>query len=181
MGHAPTGQRKYTIQHLWEHTEEVCRLLVQGIRPNEISAQLGITVQMISVIRNSPVAQARIRELALGRDEEAQKVAESIQKLVPLAIKALEEVAGNPAAKESARVAASRDILDRAGYAVQRQANIIHSHAHMHLTNEDLDVLKQRAREEAIKQGKLVELNPAIDIDYEIVDDSEEEGYAGEC
>jgi hypothetical protein len=168
MARVPTiameGKKKYEIQHIWEVHQEVIRLLVMGAKPADISAQLGISKQQISNIRNSSIVKEAIEELQSKRNADAQKVSERIQRLAPKAIDRLQEVLDNPAYHDEKLVAnVAKDILDRAGHGSVQKIAV----GHAVLSPERIDEIKQRALDAGLSSGVVVRKSEEAEYEEE--------------
>jgi hypothetical protein len=79
-------------------------------------------------------------EVKEARRRVIKDLAEELKQAADLAVDALTEIAGNPAAKDSDRIAAAREILDRSfGRAVQAiDAKVLIEQGMDRLTSEDI-------------------------------------------
>mgnify|MGYP000028159526 CR=1 FL=1 len=59
----PFGEKSYGIKQLWDHHQEICRLVVQGWTSQEIADHLNYAIETVSKIRNSPVGMDLIQKL----------------------------------------------------------------------------------------------------------------------
>jgi len=143
VGHAASGERKYVIQTMWDTHREILRLAVTGMQGVDIADTLGITAAMVSYTLNSPIAKREIELLRAARDLDAVDVAKRIQEVAPIALKVLEDLLID--GMEGTRFKTATDILDRAGHAAVRTLRT--ESVSMHLTREDIDDIKSRAKE----------------------------------
>lgn len=161
MGRDPSGRGEKTWQvgRLQEQHEEVARLVVAGMKPKQIAQATGMTPEHVSNIRRSDVVREKIDTLAAARDASSVDVAKRIMELAPLAIERIGEALAlsiddpNNDLKPETVLKTSQDLLDRAGF------NTVHKHAHLNLTQEEFQQMKQ----------------DAIDAGLVIVEDAEEE------
>ena len=139
----PETHKPYQIEQLWDIHHEILRLALIGNKPVEIAAHLGVSPAMVSYTLRSPIAARQLECMHADRDGSAIKVAEEIKKLAPRAVEVLEELLDDPL--PNMKLAAAKDILDRAGYAAVRlvKAEVQHSH----FTSEEISEIKQRARD----------------------------------
>ena len=143
MGRLPTGNRKYNIQGMWDIHHEILRLLLIGMKPIEVAKTLNISPVTVSYTANSPIAKRRLDVMRGARDADALDVSQQIKNLCPAAVRVLEDSLSSDL--EANRLKASLAILDRAGHApVQR---IKAEHTHNHFSVEEINDIKQRARD----------------------------------
>ena len=143
MGRPATGERKYSIQHMWDVHHEIVRLLVTGMKHVEIAATLGVTEVMVSYTANSPIVKRQLELLRAARDLDSVDVARKIQEIALDAVEMMEKHVKSTT--ESISLKAAQDILDRAGFAPVKKISTENVHAH--LTREDIEEIKKRARQ----------------------------------
>lgn len=144
MGRPATDDgRKYAIQTMWDAHREILRLAVTGMKQVDIAATLGVTPVMVSYTLNSPIAKREMENLRAARDLDAVDVAKRIQEVAPIALQTLETLLceGNDGMKFKTAV----DLLDRAGHAAVRTLRT--ESLSVHLTKDDIDEIKNRAKE----------------------------------
>jgi len=136
-------RKTFTVENVWDSHQEIMRLAVTGMKQVDIAEQLGVTEAMVSYTLNSPVVKRQLSIMRAARDVDAIDVAKRIQEIAPKALEVLEELLeeGNQAIK----FRSATDILDRAGHAAVKTVRT--QNLSVHLTREDLDEVKQRARE----------------------------------
>lgn len=161
MGRPATGERKYNIQHLWDVHHEIVRLLVTGMKNVEIAATLGVTEAMVSYTANSPIVKRQLELLRAARDLESVDVARKIQEIALDAVEVMEKHVKS--ATESISLKAAQDILDRAGFAPVKKISTENVHAH--LTREDIDDIKKRARQYVTEADSGLVINADIDAE----------------
>jgi len=137
------AERPYEPQQLHELHQEILRQLVLGLKPKEVSQNLGVTTQVVSYVRHGRLGRERLAELGGRRDSDVAVVADRIKELAPHALDTIEEVMGDNGTSANARIRAATDVLDRAGFAAPKrvQAEILHGH----FSAEDLAEMRQRA------------------------------------
>ena len=137
------AERKYTIGQMWDIHREVMRLAVSGMKQTEIAYELGVTAAMVSYTLNSPIVKRQLDFMRAARDGEAIDVGKRISELAKQAV----EVVGGLLNESlpNIRLAAAKDVLDRAGYApIKRiQAEV----STTHFTSDEIASIKKRARE----------------------------------
>lgn len=156
----PAGSRRYVITELRAKHQEVVRLLAMGLKNTEIAEQLGCTAQSISIIANSPVAQARVSELQAERDESVVDVRNQIRSLAPRAIELYREVLEGEHIDIKQRLHAADQILDRGGVPRETSAKIEAAVSH-HITEDSLALIKERAIEIARRNHLLIDVTPS--------------------
>ena len=67
MGYPVTGKRKYMLKFLSDRHKEICRRLVLGEKHKDIAADLGITRELVSIVKGSDVGQDYLQELERQR------------------------------------------------------------------------------------------------------------------
>jgi len=90
--------KRYSVERLWEHHQEIIRLLVAsngGFTNAYIARQVGCTPQTVSNVRNNPIAMAKIQELEKERDESAVDLSKRVKEIAPLALNLLQETIGS--------------------------------------------------------------------------------------
>lgn len=148
MGRMPAeAPRQYQIQQLWDVHHEILRRLIIGQKAVDIARDLNVTTAVISYVRNSEIGRKQLSLMRSAADVSAVDVAGHIKKLAARAVEVME--AGlDESQTMGVRMKAAVDILDRAGFGapkILRTENI-----HAHLTREDIDAIKQRARDEGV-------------------------------
>lgn len=139
-----TEERKsFTVENIWNSHQEIMRLAVTGMKQADIARELGVSEVMVSYTLNSPVVKRQMMVMQAARDVDAIDVAKRIQEVAPKALDVLEELleTGN----DTIRLRTATDLLDRAGHAAVKTFRT--QSLSVHLDKEDLDEIKQRARE----------------------------------
>jgi predicted transcriptional regulator len=139
----PETHKPYQIEQMWDLHHEILRLSLMGNKQIDIANHLGVSPVMVSYTLRSPIAARQLECMHADRDKKAIKVAEEIQKLAPIAIQVMGELLDNEL--PNIKMAAAKDILDRAGHAaVQRiKADVQHTH----FTSDEISEIKQRAKD----------------------------------
>lgn len=143
MRRLPERRKEHTF---WDHHHEIVRRLLLGQKAVDIAADLGITPQTVSNVRNNPLVAAQLESMHAERDKDAMTVADQIKEIAPRAVAVLKEAMDDNDSPWNAKVAAAKDILDRAGHApVKRSENV-----NATLTLDELTAIKERARANGI-------------------------------
>ena len=155
--------RKYEIQNLWDKHHQALRLLVLGVKPKDVAAQVNLTPQMISILANSTIGKSALMVMRGVLDKSVIDVKGKIDEMAPKALEVIEELLDCNESK--IRLAAAVDVLDRAGYAPPKQVNVGVTHK---VTQEDIEAIKRRA----IESGLLAIQKTETVIDAEIIEES---------
>ena len=147
--------RRYQIQNLWDIHHEVIRLAVLGMKHADIARELGITSVTVSTCLNSEVGRRHLATMRGARDAETLDLAVEIRRKAPVAFRLLQEYMENDDFDPKQRIAIAMDTMDRAGYGAPRiiEGRMVHAH----LTADDLNEIKQRARENNMIVDTIVE------------------------
>lgn len=123
--------------------KKVLLLHYNGLSHIQIAEEVGLTQHTVSLIVNSDLGRQFLSKLYEETATHAADVKKILDLASPLAAKNLVRVAtGEVDATTKEQMEASREILDRAGYAkVAKSENV-----HAHLTAEDILKLKQTGR-----------------------------------
>jgi predicted transcriptional regulator len=139
MGRHPIGNRKYEIQHMWDVHHNIKRLAFMGWKSVDIARELNVTEVMVSYTLNSPMVQKELAEMRAVADLGSVDVAKRIKEIAAEAVEKMRDHVHSE--KESISLAASKDILDRAGHAAVKKE----AHLHGFLTEDDIKEMKERA------------------------------------
>lgn len=150
MGRLPSPNgRKYQIQHMWDLHHEICRLALLGMKHVEIAESLGVTPATVGNTLGSELVKKQMMIMRGARDASSVDVAKRIQEMLPEALEVLDTILKNENASASVRSNIAQDLLDRGGHGAPK---VIETRGFMaHLSGEDIERIKQRAKE----SGKL--------------------------
>jgi predicted transcriptional regulator len=139
----PETHKPYAIEQLWDIHHEILRLALMGNKQIDIARHLNISPVMVSYTLRSPIAAQQLECMHADRNGRAMVIAEEIKKLAPRAVEVLEELLDDPL--PNMKLAAAKDILDRAGHAAVRviKADVQHTH----FTSDEINEIKQRAKD----------------------------------
>ena len=112
----------------------------------QISAELGVTEQMVSYTLKGNLGVNGIDEALEQREEELKGLAARIKSMSVEALDTLDSLMHNDNTPPSVRLKAAQDIMDRAGFAPERNVNIRGAIAH--LTPQDIAEMKGRIQAE---------------------------------
>lgn len=160
---ALTGDRKHTIKHMWEIHHTIARYLVAGMKSPEIAELLGVSTQMISNFRNSPVGQSHLATLKAEADANSLDLRARIKEVAPYAIDVLTKVMLDDETSSAVKIRAAADILDRDGTVSRKieSKSIV-----AHLTGDQLKKIK----DDANNTGLVVPSNGEVQADVEVKD-----------
>lgn len=140
------GNRKvFAVNEMTELHHEIARRILLGQKNVDIADDLGCVPQTVSNVRNSPVVQSKLGEMAKKREEKTVNLIEEVNKRLPRALEILDEALYDETSELplSMRLKEANTLLDRKekieGFG-QR-----HFHAHAYLSPEDIANIKQRA------------------------------------
>lgn len=152
------NRKGWQVAEMWESHHEMARMILLGHNNIEIGETLGVTPQQVSNIRNSPVVKDKLTIMKAARDVGAIDLSREISTLAPIALQAVREAleTGKVNGKEVSAIGILKEangILDREmGKPTQRVET---RNLHGHLTMEDIDRIKNRARELAGVSGQV--------------------------
>jgi len=93
---------------------EIARRLVCGQTSSEIGRSLGINLGRLSIIVNSPLFKLEVARLSKLRDDSTIDIQTELRELAPIALGEIAKISMS-SPSEKLRLAASQDLLDRAG------------------------------------------------------------------
>ncbi len=130
-----------------------------GAKVTAISDELGISRHQVRYILASPLAVKLRQELQKQRDERTVDIAARIAEMCPDSLDVLNKTlkGEDDQATLAMRVKVAESILDRAGYS--KVINTRNLNIGTQLTADDIETLKQRAKENAFKKG-IVDVTP---------------------
>ena len=159
-GRRVSGEKRkgWQVAEMWDRHHEIARRIVLGQNNQEISEALNVTPQQISNVRNSPVVKDKITVMRAARDAGTIELAKEIADLAPLAIQRVREAieSGTVLGKEVSAIGILKEangLIDREiGKPTQR---IDTRNVHGHFTLDDIERIKERARELAGSSGQM--------------------------
>jgi hypothetical protein len=155
MGRNPTGERNYQIEKMWNVHHEITRMLLMGMKSVDIARQLNVSEVMVSYTKNSALVQRKLDIMQGARDMDAVSISKRIQELAPKAVDVLDRLLESEV--ESIAFKSAVDVLDRAGHgAVKKEMTLTG-----HLTSNDIEDIKSRAREIGLCRQPVLEIEAA--------------------
>lgn len=159
MGKSQTFQREYQIQQMSQVHHEIVRLLLLGWDHKSIAEHLDITPACVSYTANSRIVMDKLALLRAQRDASSVDVAGAIRDCASKCVEVLDTIMQDEKTNPGVRVAAAKDLLDRAGYAAPK---VIKTEGVMaHLTAADIEQIKQRAISFGVESGVVIDATPA--------------------
>lgn len=147
----------YEYKELRENHLEILRLKICGLKDVQIAEQLQLTPVTVQNVLNSPIYRPLLQELQTLANCESIDIGKRIAELAPKALERLEEIltydivngqSVSPALLKGAAV----DLLSMAGYG--KTTKVSGNITHNHLSSEEIESIKQRARE--IQQNEMI-------------------------
>lgn len=151
-------KKGWQVAEMWDRHHEIARRIILGQSNVEIGEALNVTPQQVSNVRNSPVVQDKITIMRAARDAGTIDLAKEIADLAPIALQRVREAleTGQVLGRElsgSAIMKEANGIVDREiGKPTQR---IDTRNVHGHFTMDDIERIKERARELAGFSGQM--------------------------
>lgn len=167
------GQRKYTIQHMWERHHQMARLLLLGYGNQEVAELLGCSPQNVSDVRNSPIFLEKLEALRERADEAAISIGARLEKGAHRSLALLEQIRDGEATNDiKLRAQVAQDLLDRAGHG--KIQKVEGRHAIAHLDAEALERIKRLAHERSrAREAEAAEpAEPAEPVEAEVVEEA---------
>lgn len=142
-GRRKEDPKRFAVTEMWDSHREIARLAVTGMKQADIARELGVSEVMVSYTMNSPIVKRQLDQMRAVRDIDAVDVSKRIQEIAPRALEVLNELLDE--GNDNIRLKAATDILDRAGHAAVKTLRT--ESLSVHLNKDDLEEIKQRARE----------------------------------
>jgi predicted transcriptional regulator len=149
------------IKTLWDRSQEICRLMAQGLKGTEVAELLNITPQTVSNTINSGLGEEKLSEIRGERDEEAKKRCAHINELTNLAINTYFEAFGEQGKLELTlkdRIEVAKDVMHE--FSGLRVPTKIQS-AHVSMTPSDIESFKERGIKAAREAGLVIDITPS--------------------
>jgi len=148
-----SGRGTYQIQKMNSTHHAILRMLVVGMSAKDIAAELEITEAMVGYVKKSPIFKKHMKMMQAVLDAEALDTAKTIQQLQGLSVLRLGEILSDPTEDKKLVARVAQDLLDRGGH--PRTSKI--EHGQTVLTMEDIQKIKETAKERALQSGQMVE------------------------
>jgi hypothetical protein len=142
--------RTWHVNEIHGMHHEIIRLLMLGMKNVDIAKRIGCTEVQVSSIKNSPIVLDRLALMNAARDIKSIDISKDIMEVAPEALKLLKKIVrgeeiGAQVAPLGLQAKTAESLLDRAGFgAVKKVAT---SNEHVFYTNDEIEALKARARE----------------------------------
>lgn len=107
----------HDIKSLWQRQHEIINLALQGMKQNKIAEVLDISPVTVSNALNSTLGREKLSKMREGRDEEAVKVLEEVERLSAKALEVYEEIFDSETASLNLKkTTADTVLMDLAGH-----------------------------------------------------------------
>jgi len=151
--------RVWKVSEMWDVHHRIAEMVALGMKNVDIARKLNVTPQTISNVKNSPKVQ-KYKDIVSGAmAADNVDLGIRIQKIAPKALDFLENLIKGQEEDASLplRAKAAESMMDRAGYGAVRKLAAVNTH----LTAEDIEGIKDRARTSGIIKAVVDE---AIDV-----------------
>lgn len=135
----------YDVAKMWESHHEIKRLLVMGIRANEIGRRLGLDGGYVRDIINSPAFQSELMVMQAARDAATVDVVQVMEMEKGKNLSVLQEIRDNPASPLALRAKIAEDMLKSTGDLVNNRVDV--SINDNRLKPSDIDSIRNNVRE----------------------------------
>jgi len=153
-------RRTFEVTKLWDIHKEIVRRLALGEKNTDIATQLGVTPAMVSYTKNSRIVEDRVAILQASKDADTVDLMKRIQQIAPKALDLLEGVIDGDkelGATIGLRAKTAENLMDRAGYGAVKKMAV----GSAHLTREEIEDLKTRARQSGvIRSPRVINVTP---------------------
>lgn len=150
------AQRQYEPQRLGQLHREILRLLILGYSNKHVAQLLGCTPETVCNAKNSAVGAAQLGLMHMARDSRFIDAQAYVSENAGRNIQMLQELAEDPMIPPQTRARVLTDLVGIAGFVrpqrVQIQGNVTH------LTLEDIERIKERARLACSEAGQLIDI-----------------------
>lgn len=147
------------IGNLHNRHYEIIRMSVLGLKNVEIAEALGISTASVAMTLNNPLAKRHIQNLLEARDESVKDVKNGFAKLLPSVLQNYAEVLQNGGGISKQAQEMGDSVLDRLGYARQKNLSVTSNHTTMVITAEDIAKITER-RAAMLKQADAIDIQP---------------------
>lgn len=145
----PDDEKKsWTLKEIQNKHHQIKRMIFLGLSNKQIAEELGVTPQMVAMVKNSSIIRQQLKMMHAAADKEAIDLQSQIAEIAPIALKNIREVVetgelDGQSVTATARLREGNNILDRhMGKATQ---TVKGTHSHAHFTAEDIKQLKEEA------------------------------------
>lgn len=140
---------------------QLARLKHEGYKAPEIASQMDMPLSTVRNILADPLFKSHVASLDDASDE---KVIDARKVLADGAVMAAQKVVELVNSyDEKLGLSAARDVLDRTGYSPKQEYQ--HKHLHAHLSSEDIEALKSRAKQAGAVVSE--DYEPALEVDFQ--------------
>lgn len=160
------GERQQAPKNLRSLHHEILRLTLLGWKGSAVAKYLGISQVTVSNCLASPKARGVLMMLQQARTERSVDIAEDMRHFAPTAFNVVKEIVTDEAVQPSVRLRGADLALGLAGFV--KPQRIQSTSIHTHLTMDEINELKTRARAAAAASGVLAlpeETGTTIDLE----------------
>jgi len=170
---SPEG-RKSAPKNLRALHHEILRLTILGWKGTAIALHLGITPVTVSNCLSSTKGRAVMLMLNAARSERSIDIGEDMRQFAPIAFNVVKDITSDDKVSPAVRLRGADLALGLAGYV--KPQRIQSSHIVTHLTAEEIEDMKTKARARAHASGVIAQLpeETGIVIDLELESDENE-------
>lgn len=150
------GARVYEVQEIQARHHEMIRMKLLGLSNKDIGRVLGVTAQNVGDVLNSSIVRQHMLNLQASRDAIAIRTRMGIEDLAGDAVEAYKDIlTGAVDASPKLKKDAAKDVLGILGFSPVVKVNA--QTAHITATPEKLEQIKNRALEQARRNGKTID------------------------
>jgi len=148
-----SGQMRkvYTVAEMSEKHHEIARLLVLGIKNIDIAQQMGVSPEMVSNVKHSPVVREQIAFMSGAKDAATVRVTEQIAEVLPKCVEFLASTIEDEDISTGLRSKNAFGLMAVGGYGASKNINVKGVHAV--LTAADIQDIKNEAENIGIQNG----------------------------
>ena len=146
---SPTGRlpkvlmpKTYRVDEISHRHHEIARMVLLGVKNNEIARRLNITREFVSNVRNSPVVKEQLDLMAAERDKETIDVAIKIKEALPKCVDFLAETIEDGEVSKTLRSKNAFGLLSIGGHGTTKNVSVKATHAI--LTATDIAEIRDR-------------------------------------
>lgn len=160
----PNERKSFEVSKMWELHHEITRRILLGQKNVNIAKSLNVSEVTVSYTRNSQVVKDKLAIMKGARDANTIDLSKRIRENAPKALELLENIVEGEVKGPDGevlrptlgmRAKEANAMLDRGGYAAVRTFRGEHLVAHF--TGEEIEEIKERARDVGVGSGVVVE------------------------
>lgn len=140
-----------SLDVLKARNKRIAQLLVAGLSDKDTAQAVGVSPGTVSALKKQPLFLSYMDKLQAMQEADVVNIRAELEELAPKAVKRLEMLLNSQ--QQGIALAASKDILDRAGY--NKVEKVQQFNANVHITPEQMSDIRQKI-EEMRKLGVVV-------------------------